>query len=104
MATAWFSAARGDLCLEFADTLCWRGSDPPTESLKAPAGLIAWCRDTGGADAGFARQVERRWRDRPAEAARGFTDAIQLRETLYRLFSAIAAGAELPAADLARFN
>ena len=104
MPTAWFSAARADLCLEFADTLCWRGSEPPTEGLKAPEDLLAWCRESGGVDAAWSRQIERQWRARPAVGARGLAEAIELREALYRSFAAIAAGREPAPADLARFN
>src|SRR5258708_596098 len=104
MPTALLAAARADLCLEFADPLCWRGSEAASESLKAPGDLLAWCRDTGGADAETAKRMARQWRERPAAAARDFAAAIALREAVYRVFAATAAGAEPPVADLARLN
>ena len=43
--------ARADLCLNFANTRYWRGSETPTEELSAPDDLLRWvekARTTAG--------------------------------------------------------
>ena len=65
---------RPDLCLEFANTRYWRGQDSPTETLNAPADLAAWTK---------APKV-------PAQ--KEFERALELRETIHRLFDAVAQG------------
>lgn len=91
------------LCLDFVNTL---GDRPrgAEERLKGPADLVAW--------AGQAGIVSRReagdlsvWIERhPRRAARAFADAIELRECLYRVFSAGTSGDHAAPADLALLN
>ena len=88
-------APRLDLCLDFADTLAWRGS-APSESLHTLPDVARWCASAGALLAGTLEQSEQWTEDHPAEAAAVFRDAIALRETLYRIFHGIAGGA-LPA-------
>jgi len=63
-----------DLCLEFANTRYWRGQDTPTETLNAPADLAAWTKAP------------------KAPAQKEFEQALELRETIHRLFDAVAQG------------
>jgi len=102
--TALIPAAREDLCLAFANTLSWRGSPAPSESLGSFADLLGWL---GGAASLPTEAVEqaRRWSqaDRQQTAA-VFDQAIGLREAIYRLFSALAAREPVPASDLALLN
>jgi predicted RNA-binding Zn ribbon-like protein len=61
-----------DLCLEFVNTRYWRGQDTPTETLNTPADLAAWVKT-------------------PKAPAQGeFERALALRETIHRLFDAVA--------------
>jgi predicted RNA-binding Zn ribbon-like protein len=97
-------AAREDLCLVFANTLSWRGSPAPRESLGGVADLLGWL---GGAASLPAETVEqaRRWSEAQREqAAVVFDEAIGLREAIHRLFSALAAREAAPAPDLALLN
>ena len=67
---------RPDLCLEFVNTRYWRGQAAPTETLNAPDDLAAWIAANGapkGAKSPTSREFER---------------AIELRETIHRLFDA----------------
>lgn len=82
---------RPDLCLEFANTRYWRGQAVPTETLNSADDLAAW------AAANIARPA------RPL-AAREFERALDLRETIYRLFDATARGKAPAAADLQALN
>jgi predicted RNA-binding Zn ribbon-like protein len=97
-------AAREDLCLAFANTLSWRGSPAPSESLGGFADLIGWL--SGAARLPTATvEVARHWSQaQRQQAATLFGEAIGLREAVYRLFSALAAGEPTPDADLALLN
>ena len=90
------SAPAPTLCLAFANTLTWRGSEAPSESLHDLDGLLAWiARDAGLAAA--ALDDVRSWAGvHPGEAASLFAAAIALRETVFRVFAAVAGG-ERPA-------
>jgi len=63
---------RPDLCLDFANTRYWRGQDTPTETLNTPADLAAWTRAP------------------KPPSQKEFERALELRETLHRLFDAVA--------------
>jgi predicted RNA-binding Zn ribbon-like protein len=82
------------LCLDYANTRCWRGRPNPKETLHRPADLMRWCRRAG-------LPTPPAWR---AAAAGLFSEAICLREVIYRVFSALATGDVIPASDLAALN
>jgi predicted RNA-binding Zn ribbon-like protein len=96
-------APRLDLCLDFANTLAWRGS-APTESLHTLPDVARWCVSAGALLAGTLEQSESWTDDHPAEAAAVFREAIALRETLYRIFHAIAGGGRSAEGDLSQLN
>lgn len=104
MTAALIPATRADLCLEFANTLYWRGSDPPTEGLKGPEDLVAWCAAQGTLDAGSLKPFVRQWKSHPRTGAAAFAEAVDLREAIYRVFSSAASGKEAIAADLDLLN
>ena len=83
---------RPDLCLEFVNTRYWRGQAVPTETLNAPEDLSSWLAANGGPKAA-----------RPA-TAREFGRAIELRETLHRLFDAQAQQKPAAGRDLDALN
>ncbi|WP_241021326.1 ABATE domain-containing protein [Burkholderia sp. Ac-20344] len=87
------------LGIDFANTLYWRGSDPPTETFGTMGDLLAWCREQAGVPAGLAEACCARGEEEgePAMLAR----ALALREALYRLFHAQAERCEPQADDLA---
>ncbi len=96
-------APRRDLCLEFANTLAWRGGGP-TESLHGLPDLVRWCASSGALLAGVIEASEA-WAERhPAEASSIFRGAIALRETNYRIFHAIAGGNAPADDDLSALN
>ena len=102
-ATALVRAERADLGLAFTDTRYWRRSEQ-TETLHAPGDLLRWCAKEEVLDAASVARLERRWGEAPAEAQTRFAEGLELRETIYRVFGAQAAGKVAPAADLAAFN
>ena len=84
------------LCLAFANTLMWRGSPEPSESLSDVNALLAWCeRQAFGA--GALTEIRTWASSHPEPAAAWFADAISLRETIYRIFESLAA--DKPVAD-----
>ena len=91
-----------DLCLGFANTQYYRGTDPPTDTLGDLDALLAWCRSAAGLSAAGERALRRAWRDGTDSAA--FREAIALRETIYRLFFCTAEGKAPGAADLEALN
>jgi predicted RNA-binding Zn ribbon-like protein len=84
------------LCLEFANTRCWRGLPNPKETLHRPADLLAWCRRAGLLGASQRLGA--------AAAASLFTEAISLRELIYRVFRALATKRAIAPADLSALN
>ncbi len=94
-------SVRPDLCLDFANTRYWRGTDPPTEELQGFGDVLAWvaARGVGEAD------VVGPWREQPDEVGtRTFAAALDLREALYRIFSAATLGTPPAAGDIETLN
>jgi predicted RNA-binding Zn ribbon-like protein len=96
------SAVPEDLCLAFANTQCWRGSEAPTEALGDIAALLAWAAKPLPGE--VAAELEAWASNRQGKAARLFAEAIGLREAIYRMFAALAAGDAAPAKDFAALN
>ena len=88
-----------DLCLAFANTRYYRGTDPATETLGDLDALFAWCRSSVGLSAAGERTLRRVWRQEAA-GSKAFREALELRETIYRIFFCAAEGKATAAADL----
>jgi predicted RNA-binding Zn ribbon-like protein len=98
-------AARADLCLDYANTLAWRGSPAPEESLHRLDDLLDWLgRDAGGLADAQRQAATPQAATHQAEAAALFAEALRLRETIYRIFAAQAAGDGVAAGDVAVLN
>jgi predicted RNA-binding Zn ribbon-like protein len=98
-----FELSGGALGLDFANTWSDRGR-PETEKLRGYADLLAFALQTGQLTAGEASRLGE-WAERhPGEAATAFARCRELRESLYRIFSAVAARRAPPVADLERLN
>lgn len=81
----------GDLALDFANTAEWHASEQPEEHLHAYADLVVWGAAAGLLTPAEAETLMAAAARRPEEAARWYTRAIELREALFRIFSAVAA-------------
>jgi predicted RNA-binding Zn ribbon-like protein len=99
-----FDLSGGRLCLDFANTIGWRGSDAPADHLGSYGDLVAWAEQAGAVAPRQARALLRRAAARPAEARQALAGAIELREALYRVFAAIGAGRSPRPPDLAIVN
>lgn len=98
------SAVRDDVCLTFANTLSWRGSEAPVERLADLGTLLDWASEAGALPAEAARQLAGRASRHPAEAERLLAEAIGLRETIYRIFAAVARGDPVREQDFAALS
>jgi len=92
------------LCLDFVNTLFWRGSDPQTESLADATSFADWLKREGGLPADRAGQVAGWVRDNPPEGIKLLGQAIDLRETIHRLLVARISGKPMQETDLQKFN
>lgn len=94
----------GRLCLDFVNTVDWHGTDHPKEWLTTFDELLQWAVHAGAIDRQGAESLMAAGRARPAEAAEALREAVALREAMYRIFAAVAAGREPPADDLEHLN
>jgi predicted RNA-binding Zn ribbon-like protein len=99
-----FDLSGGRLCLDFTNTIGWRGSDEPNEHLGSYGDFVAWAEQAGAVAPRVARALLRRAASKPAEARQALAKALELREALYRVFAALAAGRSPRAADLGLVN
>jgi predicted RNA-binding Zn ribbon-like protein len=95
------AAPQDDTCLAYANTRMYRGALDPVDELHTPADLLA--KLPGLTDDACATLTA--WAAaHPESAVALFTEAIALRELVFRLFAAMAAGAPAAEADLAALN
>jgi predicted RNA-binding Zn ribbon-like protein len=99
-----FSVMGGRLCLAFANTVHYYGGEDPRDELAAYADLVSWCKRAGVITEGEMRHLGREAQRRLHEAAEIFNKAIELRGSIYRVFSAVADGRQPAKADLLILN
>ena len=90
-----------DLCLEYANTLSWRGSAAPTERLRDFADLLGWIELSAGVPPRALREIRTWGREHSAKAAKLFHQAVTTREMIYRIFSTLADGEPVREQDFA---
>jgi predicted RNA-binding Zn ribbon-like protein len=94
----------GRLCLDFANTSSGRGTDRYRDHLTSYEALLAWAADAGSLDAAGAAALRALAAAQPGEARQVLAGATALRETIHRIFAALAAGDPAPTVDLAALN
>ena len=94
----------GWLCLDFANTVSWHASARPQEKLNTYADLVAWARSVRLVEDKAADRLLTEAAQRPEEAQAALHAARALREAIYRVFAAVAAGADPAPADLDTVN
>jgi predicted RNA-binding Zn ribbon-like protein len=85
-----------DLCLGYANTRYWRGSATPTEDLHSLDDLLRWAETTERLPPTLVRRFDR--------SSDIFSDAMGLRETIFRCFAATASGGAPAEDDLTALN
>src|SRR5919198_524167 len=83
----------GSLCLDFVNTVDPRHATPREERLPDYAAVLAWARQAGIEAAPFE-----------SDPSRAHEEAIELRETLYAIFGAVARREAPPAEALRHLN
>ncbi len=93
----------GHLCLDFANTFT-RTDVLNHEYLHCYTDLVAWSRHANVLTAPEAENLQQKAAHYPAEAATALEQALALRETIYRVFSAVAQQQAPAAADITALN
>jgi len=94
----------GRLCLAVVNSVLWRRSAEPRDLLADYPGFVEYLAEVGCVDDPMRDQLLATAELLPAESAAVFEQVIELREVLYRVMSAAAAGAQPAAADLDLLN
>lgn len=94
----------GEFCLDFANTVGSHAGEHPNDRLRGYADLVAWSRHAAILTADEAHQLAEEAARRPAAAAAVLARAVAVREAIYRIFSARAAGRAPDTADLDLLN
>lgn len=94
----------GQLCLDFANTVSTRIESLRCEYLTCYGDLVEWSRHAGILTDNEVQRLRREAARRPAEAAAVLNQAIAMRETIYRIFSAIAHQQPPAVTDVAALN
>lgn len=90
----------GELCLDFTNTASRRGTETPEDRLGDYDDLVTWAERVQLLRPGDADRLRREARQRTGDAIRVVARARALRERIYRVFSAAAAGEEAAPDDL----
>src|SRR5271168_1634179 len=99
-----FELIAGNVCLDFINTLDNRPTAEPEELIRSFPDLARFAEQSGILKAQDARYLVGQLRLRPTEAEEAVRRAIELREVLYGVFSAVTERRTPPAAALAKLN
>lgn len=102
--TGVYDATAGRLCLDFANTLANRDNDRTHEWLDSYRNLVAWAQLAGALAPEAAGPLLDEAAAHPEKASLALDQAIALRETIYRIFSAVSAGGAPAGADMDALN
>lgn len=94
----------GDLCLDFANTLNGHVRPPRHEYLHDYRDLVLWSRHASILSTGGSKALLRQAAEWPSDAEAVFRKALALRETIFRIFSALALGKKSADTDLNWLN
>jgi predicted RNA-binding Zn ribbon-like protein len=94
----------GRLCLDFVNTLDWRGTETPVEFLNTYPDLVVWSQHVGICTPAETRQLTKLANSQKEEARQACNRAVELRETIYRIFSTISRNRKPASRDLSDFN
>lgn len=93
----------GKLCLDFVNTVNWRGRQEKGEYLNDYGDLLVWSRHVGVLSEAEYQALETASLNN-REAEKVYRRAIAYRETIYRAFSSMASGGEPNQSDIQRIN
>jgi len=93
-----------DLCLDFANTVSWRGAQTPQDYLGAYADLVRWGEAHATFDSETTAALLQQAAVTPVAAGRVLRRAVALREAIFRIFFAQTQNTPPIAADLDHLN
>jgi len=99
-----FKAVGGALCLDFTNTISARDTDSPNERLSTYEDLLAWGEAVDVLPKEQIARLRQEARLQPADAEVTLQWAVQLRESLFRIFGSVIAGVTPAPGDLAFLN
>ena len=99
-----FEFTGGNLALDFANTVNNRHRENRTELLTDYQRLLQWAGETRVLTSKAADRLKHLAGQVPKETQSALTHAIELREAIHAIFSAVADRREVPAQALARLN
>lgn len=94
----------GQVSLDLVNTVDWRASSDPKELLNSYSDLVRWGRHTGLLKGREARRLVIEAAEHAKKATVVLKRALALRETLFRIFSAIKDGRQAEASDIESLN
>ena len=95
-----WSFQAGDLALDFANTVDWHASGQPGELLNSYTDLVNWALDCALLSPDDAHSLTAEAERHPNAAVNALKNAIALRESIYRIFYAVAHGEQPNGEDL----
>lgn len=93
-----------ELCLDFTDTVDWRTSEHAEDKLASYADLLAWSQKKGLLNKEGGQRLGSLLGNKETVAGDVMKDAYQLRESIYRIFSAAAHGRRASGDDIEILN
>jgi predicted RNA-binding Zn ribbon-like protein len=98
------SLVGGDPALDFANTAGWHAGDQPTERLTEYGELLGWARHAELLSERERQALTALAEEHPRKAAQALKHAVEVRELVYRIFTALAQGGAPAADDLERVH
>jgi len=95
-----FEFTGGALALDFANSIEKRPLPQPVELLHGYSDLVAWAAQARLVERSQAERLRALARRHPSDARRVFRRAVRLREAIFGVFSALAAGRDFDQSDL----
>jgi predicted RNA-binding Zn ribbon-like protein len=94
----------GRLCLDFVNTVDWRGRVEPQEFLNSYQDLLSWALHVGILTRDESKILTKKSEKKPSEARAVVEKARLLRDALYRIFISCAEGVAASEEDISVFN
>jgi predicted RNA-binding Zn ribbon-like protein len=94
----------GQLGLDFANTMSWHASEHPEEKLHSYQDVVRWSANVGLITGEEMNQLLRVSKSHAKQALQVYSGTIELREALYRIFSAHTIKKRPDTGDLELFN
>ena len=92
------------ICIDFVNTVDWRGRDKPEEQLDTYDDLVVWASSVGILTDEEKKNLKHLAKIHSVKAKKELISAKALREIIYSIFSALEKGKPASSTDLSDFN